>query len=116
MGTRRRYREPFGLERTATAGIVSALQREITAPNGYTIDNVIQTDADINQGNSGGPLLNAQAGVIGVKLADRARQHGHRQSRLGFAVSVRPLREVVSQLMEPQGRACLPGHPHPADR
>ena len=57
---------PFGLERTVTAGIVSALQREITAPNGYTIDKVIQTDAGINQGNSGGPLLNARGEVIGV--------------------------------------------------
>src|SRR3970282_18557 len=49
---------PFGLVRTATAGIVSALQRLITAPNQFTIDHVIQTDAPINHGNSGGPLLN----------------------------------------------------------
>ena len=49
---------PFGLDRTATAGIVSAVQqRSITAPNGFTIDHVIQTDAPINPGNSGGPLL-----------------------------------------------------------
>ena len=47
---------PFGLDRTVTAGIISALQRAITAPNGYTIDHVIQTDAAINHGNSGGPL------------------------------------------------------------
>ena len=53
---------PFGLARTATAGIVSAVQeRTITAPNGYPIDHVIQTDAPINPGNSGGPLLNPRA-------------------------------------------------------
>ena len=53
---------PFGLERTVTAGIVSALQRAVQAPNGYSIDHVIQTDAPINHGNSGGPLLNTGAG------------------------------------------------------
>ena len=57
---------PFGLDRTVTAGIVSAIQRAITAPNGYTIDHVIQTDAAINHGNSGGPLLNRRGQVIGV--------------------------------------------------
>src|SRR4029079_12266963 len=51
---------PFGLDRTVTAGIVSAIQRAITAPNGYTIDHVIQTDAAINHGNSGGPPLNGR--------------------------------------------------------
>ena len=53
---------PFGLERTATTGIVSALKRIITAPNDFEIQNVIQTDAAINEGNSGGPLLDAAAG------------------------------------------------------
>ena len=57
---------PFGLDRTATSGIVSALQRLITAPNRFTIDHVIQTDAPINHGNSGGPLLNSRGQVIGV--------------------------------------------------
>src|SRR5919202_506839 len=57
---------PFGLDRSVTAGIVSALQREIQAPNSYAIDHVIQTDAAINHGNSGGPLLNANGRVIGV--------------------------------------------------
>ena len=52
---------PFGLERTVTTGIVSALQRAVQAPNGYSIDHVIQTDAAINHGNSGGPLLNTPA-------------------------------------------------------
>ena len=57
---------PFDLERTLTTGVISALQRQITAPNGFTIDNVLQTDAPINPGNSGGPLLNAAGEVIGI--------------------------------------------------
>ena len=57
---------PFGLEGTVTAGIVSALDRELTAPDGFTIDGAIQTDAAINPGNSGGPLLDGQGRVIGI--------------------------------------------------
>src|SRR5271165_4777554 len=57
---------PFDLQRTLTTGVISALQREITAPNGFTIDNVLQTDAPINPGNSGGPLLNVAGEVIGI--------------------------------------------------
>ena len=57
---------PFDLERTLTTGVISALQRQITAPNGFAIDNVLQTDAPINPGNSGGPLLDAAGRVIGI--------------------------------------------------
>jgi S1-C subfamily serine protease len=57
---------PFGLERTMTAGIVSALGRDIKAPDGLTIPNAIQTDAPINHGNSGGPLLSSSGFVIAV--------------------------------------------------
>src|SRR3954454_20262071 len=57
---------PFGLSRTLTTGVISAKQRRIEAPNGFAIDNVLQTDAPINPGNSGGPLLDAAGRVIGI--------------------------------------------------
>jgi S1-C subfamily serine protease len=90
---------PFGLERTVTAGIVSALQREITAPNGYTIDKVIQTDAPINHGNSGGPLLNAEGAVIGVNSQIESSTGGGNVG-IGFAVPINTVKEVVSQILE----------------
>jgi S1-C subfamily serine protease len=89
---------PFGLERTVTAGIVSALQREITAPNGFAIDRVIQTDAAINHGNSGGPLLNADGKVIGVASQIESSSGGN--VGIGFAVPINTVKDVVSQLLE----------------
>ena len=89
---------PFGLERTVTAGIVSALQREITAPNGFAIDRVIQTDAAINHGNSGGPLLNADGRVIGVNSQIESDSGGN--VGIGFAVPINTVKDVVSQLLE----------------
>jgi S1-C subfamily serine protease len=89
---------PFGLERTVTAGIVSALQRQITAPNGFAIDEVIQTDAAINHGNSGGPLLNADGKVIGVNSQIESESGGN--VGIGFAVPIDTVKEVVSQLLE----------------
>jgi S1-C subfamily serine protease len=91
---------PFGLARTATAGIVSAVQeRTITAPNGYPIDHVIQTDAPINSGNSGGPLLNAQAQVIGVNSQIAPATGSSGNVGIGFAVPSNTVKEVVAQLV-----------------
>ncbi len=89
---------PFGLERSVTSGIVSALQRNITAPNGFTIDKVIQIDAPINRGNSGGPLLNGIGEVIGVNSQIESETGGN--VGIGFAVPVNTVREVVSQIKE----------------
>lgn len=89
---------PFGLERSVTAGIVSALQRDIRAPNGYTIDKVIQTDAPINRGNSGGPLLNARGEVIGVNSQIETETGGN--VGIGFAVPVNTVKEVLAQIKQ----------------
>ena len=91
---------PFGLARTATAGIVSAVQeRTITAPNGYPIDHVIQTDAPINPGNSGGPLLNDRAQVIGVNSQISTAQGANGNVGIGFAVPSNTVKAVVAQLV-----------------
>jgi len=89
---------PFGLDRTATAGIVSALQRQIKAPNGFTIDNVIQTDAAINPGNSGGPLLDASGRVIGINSQIESPNGGGNVG-IGFAVPINTVRQVTQQLL-----------------
>src|SRR4051795_3564467 len=89
---------PFGLDRTATAGIVSGLGRHIAAPNGFDIDEVIQTDAPINPGNSGGPLLDAQARVIGVNSPIETGGWGGGNVGIGFAVPSNAVRDVVPRL------------------
>jgi S1-C subfamily serine protease len=90
---------PFGLDRTATAGIVSALQREIRSPNGFTIRDVIQTDAPINPGNSGGPLIDARGRVIGINSQIESPNGGGNVG-IGFAVPVNTVREVTNQLLD----------------
>jgi S1-C subfamily serine protease len=93
---------PFGYDRTVTTGIISALQRQIRAPNGFTIGHVIQTDAPINPGNSGGPLLNAAGEVIGIN--SQIATAGSRGSvGIGFAVPINTAKKVVPQL-EQHGR------------
>ncbi len=91
---------PFGLDRTVTSGIVSALQRQIRAPNNFTIDKVIQTDAPINRGNSGGPLLNAQGDVIGVNTQIATGGTSEGNVGIGFAVPSNTVKKVVAELRE----------------
>jgi S1-C subfamily serine protease len=89
---------PFDLERTLTTGVVSALQRQITAPNGFTIDNVLQTDAPINPGNSGGPLLNEAGEVIGINSQIETGGSGGGSVGIGFAVPIDTAKSEISQL------------------
>jgi len=88
---------PFGLAETVTAGIVSALHREMTSPNNFSIDDSIQTDAAINHGNSGGPLLDSQAHVIGVNAQIESDSGG--SDGVGFAIPSNTIRSIASQLI-----------------
>jgi putative serine protease PepD len=88
---------PFGLDRTATEGIVSGLGRSIQSPNGFAIDDVIQTDAPINPGNSGGPLLDDGAHVIGVN-SQIATAGVPGNIGIGFAVPSNTVRQIVPKL------------------
>jgi len=92
---------PFGYDRTVTAGIVSALQRVIQAPNSYSIDHVIQTDAALNKGNSGGPLLNANGNVIGVNSQISTGNSGSSGNvGVGFAVPINTVTTVAAQIIK----------------
>ena len=90
---------PFGLDRTVTAGIVSALQRLITAPNRFTIDHVIQTDAPINHGNSGGPLISSRGQVIGVNTQIETGDTATGNVGIGFSVPSNTVKDVVAQIL-----------------
>ena len=96
---------PYALQGTLTTGVISQLHREITSPNGFSISNAIQTDAELNPGNSGGPLLDASGQVIGVN----AQVYGGSQSvsgqatggtGLGFAIPSSTVKRIVGQLSE----------------
>jgi putative serine protease PepD len=94
---------PFGLDRTLTTGVISALQRQISSPNGFSIDDVLQTDAAINPGNSGGPLFNAQGQVIGVNSQIESTSNTSDGGQagnvgIGFAIPSNTVKSVVSQL------------------
>jgi putative serine protease PepD len=93
---------PYGLEGTITSGIVSALHRQMTAPNNFTITDSIQTDAAINHGNSGGPLLDAESRVIGVNAQIESESGG--SDGVGFAIPSNTVRSIVAQILE-TGRA-----------
>jgi putative serine protease PepD len=88
---------PFGLEETVTSGIVSALHREMTAPNHFVIDDSIQTDAAINHGNSGGPLLDTRGRVIGVTSQIQSDSGGN--EGVGFAVPSNTVRSIAARLI-----------------
>jgi putative serine protease PepD len=88
---------PFGLENTVTSGIVSALHRQMSSPNGFTIDDSIQTDAAINHGNSGGPLLDSEGDVVGVTSQIESDSGGN--DGVGFAIPSATVESVVSQLL-----------------
>jgi S1-C subfamily serine protease len=95
---------PFGLTRTLTAGVVSAVQRQIIAPNSVPIDNVIQTDAAINHGNSGGPLIDRFGRVIGVTSQIETGSSAQGNVGIGFAIPIDTVRNVAAQIIS-SGRA-----------
>jgi S1-C subfamily serine protease len=90
---------PFGLDRSVTSGIVSAVQRRIEAPNNLSIAHVIQTDAALNHGNSGGPLLDAQGDVVGVNAQIETGGVGDGNVGIGFAIPINTVKDVVGQLI-----------------
>jgi putative serine protease PepD len=88
---------PFGLDQTVTTGIVSALHRQITAPNNFAIDDAIQTDAAINHGNSGGPLLDLTGKVVGVTSQIESESGGN--DGIGFAVPSNTVSKIAAALI-----------------
>ena len=92
---------PLGYSGTETQGIVSALHRDIPAPNGFAIPGAIQTDAPITNGSSGGPLLDSSGRVVGITSQVAASQNGTAQAEgIGFAVPIDTAKEVVHQLAQ----------------
>jgi S1-C subfamily serine protease len=108
---------PYGYSGTATTGIVSALKRAIQSPSGFTIQNAIQTDAAINQGNSGGPLFDSDGRVIGINSQIASENGGN--VGIGFAVPIDTVRPIVDSIINGgkaqhawigiQGRDLTPG-------
>ena len=89
---------PFGLERTMTVGIVSSLGRTLKSKSGRTMKGIIQIDAALNQGNSGGPLLDSEGRVVGMNTAIASVSGGN--SGVGFSVPVHTIQKVVPQLLQ----------------
>jgi S1-C subfamily serine protease len=96
---------PFGLERTLTVGIISSLNRTLMSPNQRTIKSIIQIDAALNRGNSGGPLLNTKSELVGMNTAIASRTG--EDSGIGFSIPVNTIKRVVPQLIE-KGRVTRP--------
>jgi S1-C subfamily serine protease len=97
---------PFGLDHSLTAGMVSALGRELKSPGGRTIHDVIQTDAAINPGNSGGPLLDSRGKLVGVNSAIYSPSGAF--AGIGFAIPIDTVRHLVPQLIK-SGQPVEPG-------
>jgi S1-C subfamily serine protease len=90
---------PLGLDRTLTTGVVSALGRHIDAPNGFSIENAIQTDAQLNPGNSGGPLLDTRGQVVGINAqVAGGGQSGQPASGIGFAIPIDAAKKIIPQI------------------
>jgi S1-C subfamily serine protease len=89
---------PFGLTGTLTTGVISAVGREIQSPNGFTIENAVQTDAALNHGNSGGPVLDAQGRVVGV--ASQIRSDSGGSDGVGYAVPGDTAQRVAEALIQ----------------
>jgi S1-C subfamily serine protease len=96
---------PYGLDGTVTSGIVSGLNRTMPAPNGIPIDNMIQTDALVNPGNSGGPLIGLDGLVVGVNDQVRVNNVLQGSSGLGFAIPSDTVLAVYSEICETGGSA-----------
>jgi S1-C subfamily serine protease len=90
---------PYGLERTMTAGIISSLGRSIQAENGRVIQDIIQTDAAINPGNSGGPLMNSQGQIIGINTAIFSPSSNGGSIGIGFAIPADTVRRITADLL-----------------
>ncbi len=93
---------PYGLNRTVTLGIISALNRTIVESRGIRLENLIQTDAAINPGNSGGPLLNIKGEVIGINTAIQSNAQG-----IGFAIPINKAKEIADKLIK-EGKVIYP--------
>jgi S1-C subfamily serine protease len=96
---------PFGLERTLTVGIISSLNRQLPSTAHRTIKSVIQIDAALNRGNTGGPLLDSRGRLIGMNTAIASTTGEN--TGVGFAIPVNTVRRVVPQLIE-NGRVIRP--------
>jgi S1-C subfamily serine protease len=96
---------PLGLDQTTTAGIISGVGRQISAQNNFQIDSVLQTDAPINSGNSGGPLLNAKGEVVGVNSQIATTGAGGGSIGIGYAIPSDTVEKVVPKLENGQSVA-----------